>query len=281
MRPFCAAERSRPCCPCTRRRPRSRTSPFRRPPSTDRRARQAPGRAPDPDPEPAQRPVSRHQRRAPDRLARRGAADAAADGAVPLRRLAIKPCCDGTHAGIGFTDAKDPDRVPDRRDTYVGQQVTVLDNRGICQHSGLLHRSAGDGVPCRTGAVRRSQRRAHGRDHPRGAGLPVRRAQLRDRRRSRPATRSTITARREPAIEVSKDGPYRVTGGDPADRRRRRRPSRAPQGASREHYALCRCGQSQNKPFCSGMHWYVDFQDPVPDPTASRRCSSGPAGCPR
>ena len=36
-------------------------------------------------------------------------------------------------------------------------------------------------------------------------------------------------------------------------------------GASLEHYGLCRCGHSQNKPFCSGMHWYVDFRDPVPD----------------
>ena len=49
----------------------------------------------------------------------------------------VKPFCDGTCAPIGFTDAKDPNRVADRRDTYVGQQVTVLDNRGICQHSGF------------------------------------------------------------------------------------------------------------------------------------------------
>jgi truncated hemoglobin YjbI len=34
-------------------------------------------------------------------------------------------------------------------------------------------------------------------------------------------------------------------------------------GASLEHYSLCRCGQSQNKPFCSGMHWYVHFTDPI------------------
>ena len=34
-------------------------------------------------------------------------------------------------------------------------------------------------------------------------------------------------------------------------------------GSSREHYALCRCGHSQNKPFCSGMHWYVEFRDPA------------------
>jgi truncated hemoglobin YjbI len=34
-------------------------------------------------------------------------------------------------------------------------------------------------------------------------------------------------------------------------------------GSSREHYALCRCGHSRNKPFCSGMHWYSGFRDPV------------------
>jgi truncated hemoglobin YjbI len=37
-------------------------------------------------------------------------------------------------------------------------------------------------------------------------------------------------------------------------------------GASREHYSLCRCGHSQNKPFCSGMHFSVNFVDPQPDP---------------
>jgi len=50
---------------------------------------------------------------------------------------ARKPFCDGSHVAAGFTDAKDPDRVPDRRDSYDGQQVTVLDNRGLCAHSGF------------------------------------------------------------------------------------------------------------------------------------------------
>src|SRR5260370_8641600 len=51
----------------------------------------------------------------------------------------MKPFCDGTHAGLsGFTDDKDPNRVPDRRDTYLGQQVPIFDNPGICPHSGFV-----------------------------------------------------------------------------------------------------------------------------------------------
>jgi CDGSH-type Zn-finger protein len=51
-------------------------------------------------------------------------------------RSAIKPYCDGTHATLGFSGAKDPERVPDRLDMYPGLMVTVLDNRGTCAHSG-------------------------------------------------------------------------------------------------------------------------------------------------
>jgi truncated hemoglobin YjbI/CDGSH-type Zn-finger protein len=73
--------------------------------------------------------------------------------------------------------------------------------------------------------------------------------------------REQVDQDRPPAIEVSKDGPYRVTGSIPLTG-----PDGEPEprdaGASTEHYSLCRCGQSQNKPFCSGMHFYVDFQDP-------------------
>lgn len=60
---------------------------------------------------------------------------------------------------------------------------------------------------------------------------------------------------REPTISVSKDGPYHVSGSiEPKDQA-------WGEGASQEHYTLCRCGASKNKPLCDGTHWQVKFTD--------------------
>jgi CDGSH-type Zn-finger protein/truncated hemoglobin YjbI len=175
-----------------------------------------------------------------------------------------KPFCDGTHARIGFGGAKDPKRVPDRRDTYPGQQVTIFDNRGICQHSGfctdclagVFHADADPFVTPSGGRMDDIIRAV--RNCPSGAlSYAVDDVEA----------RATVDHhdKRALGIDVSKDGPYRVTGGialtdnDGADVTRA-------EGTSREHYALCRCGHSLNKPFCSGMHWYVNFSDPQPTP---------------
>ena len=174
----------------------------------------------------------------------------------------MKPFCDGTHASNGFTDAKDPKRVPDRRDTYPGQQVTILDNRGLCQHSGFctdrlgtVFRTAQEPFVAPSGGRMDEIIRAV-RDCPSGAlSLAFEGREAREM--------ADWGDHREPAIEVTKDGPYRITGGialtgpDGPEVERNA-------GASLEHCALCRCGHSQNKPFCSGMHWYVGFRDPVP-----------------
>ena len=179
---------------------------------------------------------------------------------------AIKPVCDGACASSGFTDKTDPKRVPDKRDTYEGVTLTVYDNRGICQHSGfctdrlntVFHTEGAFVTPSggRMGEIIRVVR-----DCPSGAlSYALDRVEARGQ--------ADWDGERARAIEVSKDGPYRITGGialtdhDGA-------PVKRAEGSSVEHYALCRCGHSQNKPFCSGMHWYIDFNDPVPDPDAT------------
>jgi len=174
-----------------------------------------------------------------------------------LRKMALcrcggsknKPFCDGTHARIDFASHKLPARVPDRRDTYEAGEVTIYDNRGICQHSGFCT----DGLP----AVFRVDKEPFVNPHaapgadiiaqvwqcPSGAlSHAVGGVELRDNVR-------------DPTIIVSKDGPYRVTGGIELQG------AAWGEGASREHYALCRCGGSKNKPFCDGTHWYNNFKD--------------------
>jgi CDGSH-type Zn-finger protein/truncated hemoglobin YjbI len=175
---------------------------------------------------------------------------------------ASKPFCDGTHATIAFKGDKDPKRVPDRQDVYRGQQTTVLDNRGTCAHSGfctdrlasVFH--AGQEPFVTPSGARMDEIVRAVRACPSGAlSYAV------DGREAR----EQVDSVRRPAIEVSKDGPYRVTGGIPlTNGEGLAEPRNA--SASLEHYSLCRCGHSQNKPFCSGMHWYVQFHDPVPDP---------------
>ena len=61
---------------------------------------------------------------------------------------------------------------------------------------------------------------------------------------------------REPLLTVSKDGPYNITGGIEL-----MGDSHFGEGASKEHYTLCRCGASNNKPFCDGMHRDNNFKD--------------------
>jgi CDGSH-type Zn-finger protein len=57
----------------------------------------------------------------------------------------------------------------------------------------------------------------------------------------------------EAEIIVSKNGPHYVRGGIEL------KDASFGEGASREHYTLCRCGSSKNKPFCDGTHLDIDF----------------------
>jgi CDGSH-type Zn-finger protein/truncated hemoglobin YjbI len=177
-------------------------------------------------------------------------------------RSADKPYCDGTHATVLFSGAKDPERVPDRLDVYPGLTITVVDNRGTCAHSGfctdrlntVFHQRSEPFVTPTGGRMDEIIRAV--RECPSGAlSLQVNEQEARD---------LVDQSERLPRIEVTRDGPYRLTGsvrvvdaqGDPVPRN---------QGASQEHCSLCRCGRSRNKPYCSGMHWYADFHDPIPD----------------
>jgi CDGSH-type Zn-finger protein len=177
---------------------------------------------------------------------------------IPTRRTialcrcggsANKPFCDGTHSTIGFSGQKLADGSRDKRRSYVGKRITIHDNRAICSHAGFCTDNLAsvfrmqtkpwidpDGAEveaiittikqCPSGALSYSIEDVEYRDQP-----------------------------REPMVTVSKDGPYYVTGGVELKDQPRG------EGASEEHYTLCRCGASKNKPFCDGSHWHIKFTD--------------------
>jgi CDGSH-type Zn-finger protein len=162
-----------------------------------------------------------------------------------------KPFCDGSHGTIGFKDAKATDASQDRRDSYAGKRITIHDNRQICSHAGLC--------TDRLQAVFRLRQEpwidpdgasvqeiiATVEKCPSGAlSYSIDGAEHRDRDR-------------QPGVTVTDHGPYAVTGGIELVG------VKFAEHASREHFTLCRCGASKNKPFCDGSHWNVGFRDPL------------------
>ena len=161
-----------------------------------------------------------------------------------------KPFCDGTHKSNNFNGQEfaSKDTAADRVEKYVGESVTIHDDRSRCSHAGVctdnlrtvfklgvepwidpIGASADEIIrvvsACPSGALSYSLA-----DSPEPVESPA-----------------------GPGITVARDGPYAVRGvtvvagdGEAYD--------------ARERQALCRCGGSRNKPFCDGSHWYMGFK---------------------
>ena len=162
-----------------------------------------------------------------------------------------KPFCDGTHGVNRFTDQRIADDSQNHRISYVGKRLTIHDNRSICAHAGLC--------TDRLRSVFRMNQEPW--IDPNGASAE----EIIETVKKCPSGALSYSVDnieyrdqdREPMVTVTNDGPYAITGvveligvtfGE---------------GASKEHYTLCRCGASKNKPFCDGSHWNVGFQDPA------------------
>jgi len=171
-----------------------------------------------------------------------------------------KPFCDGTHSIIGFsTDNKDIGSnsgekkiTKNKRKDYVGKKITIHDNRRICSHA----------AECVNNLPSVFKLNSRPWIEPDAAEVN----KIIDTVLKCPSGALSYSIDsieygdqndRNPMVTVSKDGPYIITGsielignniqfGD---------------GASKEHYTLCRCGASQNKPFCDGMHGSINFSD--------------------
>ena len=164
---------------------------------------------------------------------------------------ANKPFCDGTHRKNGFRSERLADAASNERASYAGKRITIHDNRAICAHAGA----------CTDNLKAVFRMRAEPWIDPDGAAVEEIVATI--RKCPSGALSYSIDGvehrdqERPPMVTVTDDGPYAIAGGiDLVD---------VPfgDGASRERYTLCRCGQSKNKPFCDGSHWNAGFRDPA------------------
>lgn len=166
-----------------------------------------------------------------------------------------KPFCDATHGLKGFVGTETASRDPsaDRRDHYAAAAVTVLDDRSRCAHFGQCT----DRLP---GVFRASEEPFVDPDSAADEDIVevVRGCPSGALAFTRESSNEPEESPHDPRIAPIVDGPYRVEGavlviaadGTPYE--------------VRERQTLCRCGHSQNKPFCDGSHWYAGFRDPVP-----------------
>ena len=160
-----------------------------------------------------------------------------------------KPYCDGTHAKIGFSSAKIAERVEDKRENYLGKKITIHDNRGICAHAGR----------CTDGLASVFRLKEEPWIHPDAESVDEIIATIQKCPSGALSYSIDDLEHRdqngEPSIFIAPNGPYVVSGEpDFVD-------TIQGEGASREHFTICRCGGSKNKPFCDGTHWGNNFTD--------------------
>ncbi len=157
-----------------------------------------------------------------------------------------KPFCDGTHAKVAFDGSRLRLQSDEPAEDYRARRITIHDDRSICAHAGVCT----DNLP---GVFRMGKE----------PWIDARAAPLEEviaivKRCPSGALSYSLDgalqagASREPAITVSKDGPYLVDGDVEL-----RTAGVGPRCADR--YALCRCGGSLNKPYCDGTHWRIAF----------------------
>jgi len=158
-----------------------------------------------------------------------------------------KPYCDGSHASAKFTDRRQRTK-DDPVSEFAGKKLTVVDNVGLCAHAGDCVAGAPNTFFTKKGGTRVSHPDASDtakvieaiRHCPSGALLYKQGGKLVHEYSS------------GTEVLVEKDGPLRV-------QRAKLNGGRRP--ATDDHYTLCRCGASLNKPFCDGTHTKIKFRD--------------------
>jgi CDGSH-type Zn-finger protein len=165
-----------------------------------------------------------------------------------------KPFCDGTHNEIGFDGTETASNAPfaQQAETTDGPTLVLKDAESFCASARFCdaYDSVWDLVPQ---SDKKKQRELAIHEVER---CPSGRLVLRDKKTGRP-----VEPQFEPSIGLVEDpvkgrsGPLWVRGGIPVEG------STGVLYEVRNRMTLCRCGASDNKPFCDGSHGKAKFND--------------------
>jgi len=160
---------------------------------------------------------------------------------IPVKQIMVlcrcgksnnKPFCDNAHIAFGFDDSKKEGRCPNKVKDYVGKNITIHDNQGVCSHAAYCTKYSPrvfnvDKKPWidPNGDHDLEQTKTTIKMCPSGALAYTTKEE------------KYIDQKRDPAIFIEPDGPYQVVGGPIFTDSEENKPQ------SKEHYTLCRCGQ--------------------------------------
>ena len=164
-----------------------------------------------------------------------------------------KPYCDGTHNEVNFDGTETASRKPyiEKAEIFEGHDLRLTDAHEFCDHSRFCMRSGG----IRNLIGKSDDHEAKQTAIEEAMICPSGRLVLWDKKTGKPFEKEF-----KPSIVLVHDeqkkcqGPIWVRGGisiESAD---------GTMYESRNRVTLCRCGKSENKPYCDGSHWMTAEQ---------------------
>ena len=160
-----------------------------------------------------------------------------------------KPYCDGSHKKEGFTGERLTKASLTKERAYEGKEITVHDNRTICCHA----------AECVTNLNSVFDINSNPWINPDNATVD----EVIEVVKKCPSGALSYTVggiktrdfEGHSEINIARNGPYNVMGNIELNVPEELQPP------SKDHYSLCRCGASKNKPYCDGSHSEIDFKD--------------------
>jgi CDGSH-type Zn-finger protein len=168
------------------------------------------------------------------------------------------PFCDGSHAQVGFDGTEVASTAPfdSRVEIFAGETLDLYDDNR-CAFARFCHQDDGD---VWTLTEESGDEKLRNEAIKAAVDCPAGRLVQHDKRHDYEAIEPSFAG---PEISLLEDpekqcsGPLYVKGGIPLV---------SAEGFTyekRNRYALCRCGGSQNKPFCDAMHVNLAFDDGI------------------